>query len=141
MKILKKSFSCIVIAALMILAVTGCSKKEEVKQKDADSRIINISSHEIYIDDDATDEQIEKLKQKINSFECVTDIEYIDKKQAYYNAAERLGESSISAVGYTETDHPFPRTLRIKVKSDGDIYKISDAANEFDFVVGTDLDN
>lgn len=69
---------------------------------------------EIYLKDDITVSEKEKLENEVRNIEYVNpNITYITKEQAYHKALEKVGNDTIMIAGYNENNHPFPPSFII----------------------------
>ena len=103
---------------------------------------------QVYIIDGTTDEERLKLEEEIKSIEYVNpdNIQYINKKEAYYESIKKLGENSVQIQGYTENAHPFPASFVITLTDLEKLNEVVDQIETLEHVKGTsertaDLEN
>ena len=93
-----------------------------------------------FLSDDATDEQIQALQNKISSWPNVESVTYKDKEQAYKEYRERVSEDIVNAI--ESNKNPLPGSLEVqlqqpsqveetalKLKQDSDYVEIADEGN------------
>lgn len=110
---------------------------------DKDSFDINLDVQDnvylaVYIVDNATQEEINDVNDKLRKMDGVISIDFISKEEAYQNAVERLGKSSIDLAGYTEKQHPFPRYFLIQVDNNVDTESLLKELKNIDIVIDAD---
>ncbi len=96
---------------------------------------------EVYISDGTTDSEKETLKNEIKKIEYVNsdNITFINKKDAFHYAQDRLGESALSAgmIGYTEDVHPFPEMYIVTLSNLDQLDEVVSKLESLDYVLGT----
>ena len=136
----KSTFSAIAIMLVTMLTVGICF----VIAENANAILNKMETDyplEIYLDDNITVSEREKLENEIRNLEYVNpNITYISKEEAYYNAAEKLGDSVMIA-GYTEKEHPFPQSYRITFTDLDKLKEVVGKIEQFDYVIGTSETN
>ena len=132
----KSTFSAIIIMIITMLTVGICfvigENAKAILHQMEEGYPINI-----YISDDATEEDKIKLKEEIKSIEYVNpdNIQYVNKQEAYHEAVRKLGKEQLE--GYTENEHPFPEVYIITLT---DLSKLDEVVNKIivlDNVKGT----
>jgi len=70
----------------------------------------------IYFNEEATEENIQMIKEQVTRMPNVVSVDYIDKEKAYERWQQRPIEERLKQV-VTKENNPLPRTLEIKVKN------------------------
>ena len=103
---------------------------------------------QVYMIDGTTEAQKNKLENDIKNINYVNpdNIQYISKKDAYYESIKKLGENSVQLQGYTEEAHPFPASFVITLTDLEKLDEVVDQIETLDNVKGTsertaDLEN
>ena len=84
---------------------------------------------EIYLLDEATDDEVKIISNKIENLSYVDDIEYLDKDDAMDEMRNRWGNNSYLLDGLTS--NPLPRSIRVHLKDIKDSQKLVDYVKEF----------
>ena len=84
---------------------------------------------EIYLLDEATDDEVKIISNKIENLSYVDDIEYLDKDDAMDEMSNRWGNNSYLLDGLTS--NPLPRSIRVHLKDIKDSQKLVDYVKEF----------
>lgn len=97
---------------------------------------------EIYLKDNITVSEKEKLENEIRNIEYVNpNITYITKEEAYHKALEKVGNDTVMIAGYNENNHPFPPSFIITFTN---LEKVDEVANQIEAlenVTGTTRDD
>ena len=97
---------------------------------------------EIYLKDNITVSEKEKLESEIRNIEYVNpNITYITKEEAYHKALEKVGNDTVMIAGYNENNHPFPPSFIITFTN---LEKVDEVANQIEAlenVTGTTRDD
>ena len=130
----KSTFSAIIIMIVTMMTVGICYVVGE-NVKTILSKMETGYPIEVYIEKDATDTQKIKIKDEIQKIEYVNpdNIQFVDKKEAYHKAVQKLGETSVELVGYTESTHPFPESYIITLT---DLEKLNDVVGKINEIEG-----
>ena len=121
----KSTFTAIIIMVITMITVGVCL----IVRENANAilnKMVQGYSIEVYIADGTTDLEKQELKQEIQKIEYVNpdNIQFINKRDAYYLAVDRLGGvNTTELMGYTEEVHPF---LEIYVITLTDLEKLDD---------------
>lgn len=133
----KSTISAIVIMFVTMLTVGICY----VIGENANAILNKIQTDyplEIYLDNNITVSEKEKLEEEIRNLEYVNpNITYISKDEAYYKALEKVGSDSVMIAGYTEKDHPFPPSFIITFTELDKLEEVASKIETFDHVTGT----
>ena len=136
----KSTFTAIIIMVISMITVgifiiIGENAKAILKNLETSYPI------EVFILNGTTDEQKETLKNEIKNIEYVNpdNIQFINKRDSYYLALEKLGDSALSAeiVGYTEDEHPFPEKYIITLTNLDKLNEVVSKIEKLDYVQGT----
>lgn len=105
-----------------------------VSQKDTKINGNTNSTVTIYINDSASQTEIENLENKLKSKKEIKIVEYISKEKAFEKAIEKLGKDSIEISGYTKENHPFNASFEITINDSTRIESIVNEIEKFDIV-------
>lgn len=105
-----------------------------VSQKDTKINGNTNSKVTIYINDSASQAEIENLENKLKSKKEIKIVEYISKEKAFEKAIEKLGKDSIEISGYTKENHPFNASFEITINDSTRIECIVNEIEKFDIV-------
>lgn len=85
---------------------------------------------EVYILDDATDDQINTVINSVKNLDYVDTVEFLDKDDAMNEMKERWGDNGYLLDGLQE--NPLPRSVRITLKNIEDSQQVVDYVGNFD---------
>lgn len=117
----------IIIALLIFFAIFKVIHNKKIAEEDM-KNLNNVNSNDIvvnsnystlmvYMSDDITNSERDKLKNEISSIEGVESINFISKEEAFERAKNKLGNNSIQMQGYTKENHPFPASFSVVINS------------------------
>ncbi len=133
----KSTFSAIIIMLVTMLTVGICF----VVGENANAILSKMQTDyplEIFLDNDITVSEKDKLENEIRNMEYVNpNITYISKDEAYFKAIERVGKDSVMVAGYTEKEHPFPPSFIITFKDLNKLEEVAQKIEQLDHVTGT----
>ena len=133
----KSTFSAITIMLVTMLTVGICF----VIGKNVNAILKTMEQEyplEVYLDDDITVAEKEKLENEIRNIEYVNpNITYITKEEAFHKAQEKVGSDSIMIAGYNENNHPFPPSFIITFKNLEKSDEVAKQIEGLDNVIGT----
>lgn len=84
---------------------------------------------EVYILDEATDEQVNDIIDAVDSLDYIDTVEFLDKDDAMNEMKERWGDNSYLLDGLQE--NPLPRSVRITLKNIEDSQQLVDYISNF----------
>lgn len=87
----------------------------------------------VYLEDDLSAKQIERVGDRIKNLEGVDEVTYIAKEKALERFKERLGEQKFLLSAISETN-PLPNAYEVTVKQPQYVKTTADAIHEFDGV-------
>lgn len=132
----KSTFTAIIIMVVTMLTVGICfvigeNAKAILNQMEEGYPI------KVYISSEATEEDKAVLKEEIKQIEYVNpdNIQYINKRDAYYEAVRKLGKNQME--GYTEDEHPFPEIYVITLTDLEKLNEVVSKVESLNNVVGT----
>ena len=97
---------------------------------------------EIYLKDDITVSEKEKLESEIRNIEYVNpNITYITKEEAYHKALEKVGNDTVMIAGYNENNHPFPPSFIITFTNLEKVDEVASQIEALENVTGTTKDD
>ena len=136
----KSTISAIVVMVVTMLTiglcfVTGENVKAVLTEMEEGYPI------SVYIEDGTTEAEKAKLEEQLKEIEFVNggNIKHVNKKEAYYEAKEKLGESVL--VGYTEDEHPFPESFVVTLTNLEKSSEVSEKIQKLDHVKDTSEKN
>jgi cell division transport system permease protein len=112
----------LILGLFFILAVNVNLMTENAKEQ--------FDMVEVYLLDDATDEQISSITDNVKQLEYVDSIDFLDKDDAMEEMKSRWGENGYLLEGLP--DNPLPRSLRITLNNIEDSQKLVDFVKDFD---------
>lgn len=86
----------------------------------------------VYVQEDATDEQVQHIKQVLENNDNLSEVVYYSKEQALNDFKEDMGEYS-ELFEYLE-DNPMPETFLVRVKDLSKIHQTAEAIRSIDAV-------
>ncbi|MBR2240512.1 MAG: permease-like cell division protein FtsX [Clostridia bacterium] len=93
---------------------------------------------EVYLKDDITVSEKEKLESEIRNIEYVNpSITYITKEEAYHKALEKVGNDTVMIAGYNENNHPFPPSFIITFTNLEKVDEVAAKVEQLNNVIGT----
>lgn len=85
---------------------------------------------EVYMLDDATDDQINTVMDSVKNLDYVDTVEFLDKDDAMNEMKDRWGDNGYLLDGLQE--NPLPRSVRITLKNIEDSQQVVDYVSNFD---------
>ncbi len=98
--IISISMMCITMLIFGIFFVMGENLNHFVADIEQDQGI------QVFMDEEATDEQIKKLKQELESIDGINTIDFVSKEQAFQETKDRFGEKANLLEGRDESIYP-----------------------------------
>ena len=133
----KSTFSAITIMLVTMLTVGICFVIGE-NVNNILNKVQDEYPLEIYLKDDITVSEKDKLENEIRKIEYVNpNITYITKEEAYYKALEKVGNDTVMIGGYTEHNHPFPPSFIITFTNLEKVDEVATQIEKLDNVIGT----
>lgn len=133
----KSTFSAITIMLVTMLTVGICF----VIGENVNSILNKMEEEyplEIFLEDDITVSEKEKLENEIRNIEYVNpNITYITKEEAYHKALEKVGNDTVMIAGYDENNHPFPPSFIITFTDLEKVDEVAAKIKTLDNVTGT----
>lgn len=133
----KSTFSAITIMLVTMLTVGICF----VIGENVNSILNKMEEEyplEIFLEDDITVSEKEKLENEIRNIEYVNpNITYITKEEAYHKALEKVGNDTVMIAGYDENNHPFPPSFIITFTDLEKVDEVAAKIETLDNVTGT----
>ena len=115
----------LLILGLVFIIIVNINLFSEIVKQDYDQV-------EVFIKDDATQEQIDEVINRLKTKKGVTDVVYRSQDEALQIMKERWGESGylLDSLG----ENPLPASILINVESLDDASRIASAAGKFDII-------
>lgn len=137
----KSTFSALIIMIVTMMTVGICfiigeNVKSILNEMESGYEI------EVYIKDNIAETEKNKIESEIKSIEYVNpnNIKFINKRDAFYRAKERLGsggETVVEIQGYTEEEHPFLESYIITLTNLEKLKDVVEKLEGIDNVEGT----
>ena len=124
------SISCITITLIIVaLAIVASFNVENfTKEIEKDLTIV------VFMENDATEEQVKLVKENIESLENVTDLEFESKTEVKEKMMKESDVFNTVMSGWSAQESPLKDTFQIKVKDVEQIKKTANTIKKFDKV-------
>lgn len=103
----------VAVVLLCFLAYFVFVSYKDAKEENKDAEIVTLS---VYLDADATNEDVKRIEDEIKNFPGVFDYEFVSKEQAYKEAVEE-GLLSVESEYFQGIENPLPDKFTVEFES------------------------